>query len=166
MRRKYLILFSLSGLVLCCDQWVKTWIRSHLLLGDARSVIPSLFSIVHTHNNGFAFGLLKKAPHSLQNLFFVGVPIFALILIILIFIKLQDNQLLTSIALTTILGGAVGNLIDRLHYGYVIDFMDFHFQNRFHLPGFNLADFSIVTGVTMMFLSTLLQEKAGEAEER
>jgi signal peptidase II len=163
MKRKYLILFSLTGLVLCCDQLTKHFVQSVFEINASVPVIPSLFSLTYTRNNGFAFGLLQKAPPALQEIFFIGVPVFALILIILIFIKLQDDQMLTSVALTTILGGAVGNLIDRLQYGYVIDFLDFHWRGRFQFPAFNIADCSIIIGVTIMFFNTLLQERARPA---
>jgi len=158
MKRKYLILFSLSGLVLCCDQLTKHWIHSTFQLNEVRELIPNFLSLIYTRNNGFAFGMLERAPASLQNIFFIGVPVFALILIILIFIKLQDNQMTTSVALTTILGGAVGNLIDRLHFGFVIDMVDFH-PFGLKLPPFNLADASIIVGVSIMFVSTLMQER-------
>lgn len=159
MKQKYLILFSLSGLVLCCDQITKLFVHSTFQVNEAITVIPSFLSFVYTRNNGFAFGLLQKAPPSLQEVFFIGVPVFALILIVLIFIKLRDNQILTSVALTTILAGAVGNLIDRLQHGFVIDFMDFHFQNRLHFPPFNIADCSIIIGVLIMFVNTLMLDK-------
>lgn len=159
MKRKYLILFSLSGLMLSSDQLVKHLVHAHFALGESHPLIASLLALKYTRNNGFAFGILQKAPASLQNIFFIGVPIFALILIVMIFIKLQDNQMLTSIALTTILAGAIGNLVDRLQYGYVIDFLDFHWRDAFHLPPFNIADCSIVLGVGMMFLNTFLQKE-------
>ena len=159
MKQKYLILFSLSGLVLSCDQLTKHFVHSTMTLETVRSIIPGFFSLSYTRNNGFAFGLLQKAPASLQEVFFIGVPIFALILIILIFIKLQDDQILTSVALTTILAGATGNLIDRLQHGYVIDFMDFHLKEVFHFPPFNIADCSIIIGVAIMFFNTLRLEK-------
>lgn len=159
MKRKYLILFSLSGLILSCDQLTKHLIHSLFSLRESISLLPSLLSLTYLRNTGFAFGLLQRAPESLKDIFFIAVPIFALILIVLIFIKLQDDQLLTSIALTTILGGAIGNLIDRLQYGYVIDFLDLHWREVFHFPPFNLADCSIVIGVAIMFINTLLQER-------
>lgn len=112
---------------------------------------------VNIENNGFAFGLLKKAPNHLQDIFFIAVPIFALILILLIFIKLRDGQMLTSLALTCILGGAVGNLLDRLKFGFVIDFLDIHYKDTYHLPPLNVADISIVIGVAMMFYGTMKQ---------
>ena len=158
MKQKYLILFSLSGLVLCLDQLTKHFVHSRFALGQGHDLIPSVLALTYTRNNGFAFGLLQKAPASLQQIFFIGVPVFALILIVLIFIKLQDNQMLTSLALTTILGGAIGNLIDRLQYGYVIDFINVHWRDSFHMPAFNIADCSIIVGVLIMFFNTLMQE--------
>jgi signal peptidase II len=157
MKRKYLILFSLSGLVLCCDQLSKHLVTRYLEVGVRHPVISSLVTVEYKRNNGFAFGLLQKAPASTQNLFFVGVPVFALILIILIFIKLQDNQVLTSLALTTILAGAVGNLVDRLHYGYVVDFLDI-----LKVTSFNIADVSIIVGVILMFIGTWSQSRNQE----
>jgi len=159
MKRKYLILFSLSGLVLSCDQLTKQWVMAHLPFRDSIEVIKPIFSIMHTHNVGFAFGMMKRVPQAMQDIFFIGIPVFAMILIILIFIKLQDDKLFTSIALTTILGGAAGNLIDRIKYGYVIDFLDFHWGNHVQLPPFNIADFSIILGVGIMFVDALLHAR-------
>ena len=67
--------------------------------------------------------------------------------------------MLTSLALTCILAGAIGNLVDRIQHGYVIDFLDFHWRNAFHLPSFNLADLSIITGVVLVFYYTLRRDK-------
>lgn len=159
MKRRYLILFSLSGLVLCFDQWTKHLVHSFMTADKVVPILGQVIEIKYSLNSGFAFGLLQKAPSAMQDLFFIGVPIFALILIILIFIKLQDNQMLTSVALTTILGGAVGNLIDRLHYGFVIDFLRIRL-GPLELPQFNLADFAIVIGVLLMFISTLSQSRS------
>ncbi len=161
MKQKYLILFSLSGLVLSCDQLTKYYVHSTVPLGMRYWDLGSLISLIHSHNNGFAFGLLEKAPPSLQEIFFIGVPVFALILIVLIFIKLQDDQMMTSVALSTILAGAVGNLIDRLKYGYVVDFIDIQMMGIIHFPPFNIADCSIIVGVSIMFINTLLFERAG-----
>lgn len=153
MKQKYLILFSLSGLILSLDQLSKHWARTTLVIGERNEFLP-FATLVYSTNHGFAFGLLQKAPSSLQNLLIIGLPAFALILIILIFIKLQDNQMMTSVALTTILGGAVGNLLDRLRYGYVVDLLDFH-VGGFRIPAFNIADISILIGLILMFYSTL-----------
>jgi signal peptidase II len=159
MKQKYLILFSLSGFILSCDQLTKHLVHGHIAPGVRHWLIPGLVSLAHTRNAGFAFGLMEKVPPSLQEVFFIGIPVFALILIVLIFIKLQDNQMLTSLALTSILGGATGNLLDRIQYGYVIDFLDFHLGPSVKLPAFNIADFAIIAGVALMFYNTLRQQK-------
>ena len=157
MKRKYLILFSLCGLVLSFDQLTKYIAKNLIGSENAFEILPGFMRFVNIENNGFAFGLLKKAPNHLQDIFFIAVPIFALILILLIFIKLRDGQMLTSLALTCILGGAVGNLLDRLKFGFVIDFLDIHYKDTYHLPPLNVADISIVVGVAMMFYGTIKQ---------
>ena len=153
MKRKYLILFSLAGFVLCCDQLTKHLVHRILELNAKLPLVADCFDLTYLRNTGFGFGLLARAPDSLKEIFFIGVPVFSLILIVLIFIKLQDDQLETSIALTTILGGAIGNLIDRIEHGYVIDFLSFHWHGHY-LPAFNFADCSILFGVALMFLNT------------
>ena len=160
MKQRYLILFSLSGLILSVDQLFKhavqmAWQTPQGLGTVVHPLIPGFLSGVLKQNNGFAFGLLQHLPLPFQELFFIAVPIFALVLIILIFIKLQDNQMLTSVALTTLFSGAVGNLMDRLKYGYVVDFLQFQFGSKNILPVFNLADISILVGVILMFINAL-----------
>lgn len=157
MKRKYLILFSLSGLILAADQWTKLWVSLHYPVGYHRPLLGEILALVHSRNSNFAFGLFQSAPKSLQEIVFVGIPIFALMLIVLIFIKLQDGQMMTSVALSTILAGAIGNLFDRLQFGEVIDLIEFRPIGTFVLPLFNVADFSILVGVFLMFLNTLSQ---------
>jgi signal peptidase II len=160
MKQRYLILFSLSGLILALDQLLKTLVQSAWPLQSERSLIPGFLTGVYKQNNGFAFGFLQQAPKELQEIFFIAVPIFALVLIVLIFIKLQDNQMTTSVALTTIFSGAIGNLVDRIKHGYVVDFLQFHWQGKTFLPVFNLADISILLGVVLMFANTLRQQNS------
>lgn len=157
MKRKYLILFSLSGWIIAADQWSKLWVGSHFPIGYRRELLGGWFTLVHSQNSNFAFGWFQSAPRSMQELFFIGVPVFALMLIVLIFIKLQDDQMLTSIALSTILAGAVGNLVDRVQFGYVIDLLEVGSSGHSFLPLFNLADLSILTGVFLMFVNTLME---------
>lgn len=136
------------------DQLTKIWIVEALRTGEVRPLISGFLNLTSTQNSGFAFGLLQKISPSFQEVFSLGIPFFALVLIVLIFIKLQDNQMLTSTALTTILAGAIGNLVDRVRFGYVIDFLDFHL-GQWHFPAMNVADLSILSGVVMMFVGTL-----------
>lgn len=162
MKRKYLILFSLMGLILSLDQWTKHLVQGGVAPGSRTPLLPGLLSLVHVHNSGVAFGFLRRVPIPFEDVFFVGIPVFALVLILLIFIKLQDNQVPTSVALTTILGGAMGNLIDRIRQGYVTDFLDLHFGEAFHFPPFNVADCSIIMGVVIMFIVTLIHQRSGQ----
>ncbi|NBX68401.1 MAG: signal peptidase II [Proteobacteria bacterium] len=166
MKQRYLILFSLSGLILSLDQLVKHFVNSTWQTDSQFSLIPGFLSGVLKYNNGFAFGLLQKAPQEFQQVFFIAVPAFALILIVLIFIKIQDNQMLTSVALTTIFSGAIGNLLDRIKFGFVVDFLQFHWNGKDILPPFNVADISILTGVVLMFINTLRQNRTPQINER
>lgn len=141
----------------CLDQLTKLYTKLSLPDGKQVEIIPSVFWKI-TQNSGFAFGMWNPNEAPFQSIFLIGVPAFALILIVLIFIKLQDNQMITSSALTLILGGALGNLVDRMAHGYVIDFV--HFEvGKWVTPPFNLADFAIVLGVALMFVSTLFQRQ-------
>lgn len=99
--------------------------------------------------------MIEKLPTTLQNLFIIALPVFALVLIVLIFIKLQDNQMPTSVALTSILGGALGNMIDRIETGPVLDILQIRSGPWTSSP-FNLADLAIAFGVIIVFIYTAL----------
>lgn len=159
MKQRYLILFSLSGLILSLDQLFKQIVLSNWRGQADIMLIPGFLTGGLKQNNGFAFGLLQHAPKQLQEIFFIAIPVFALVLIILIFIKLQDGQMLTSVALTTIFSGAIGNLLDRVKHGYVIDFFQFHLGPKLISPPFNIADISILFGVFLMFVNTKKKNK-------
>ena len=151
---------SLVGLIVSLDQLTKWLTRARLPL-DGIEQWSSWITLAHIRNNGFGFGLIEKLPGSLQNLFFVAVPVFALLLIIMIFIKSQDNDMLTSLALTSILGGAVGNMIDRIEFGSVLDLLRIQ-VGQWQSPPFNIADMAILIGVGLVFVSTLRLRKRGE----
>lgn len=157
MKQRYLILLSFSGLVLSLDQLSKHLVRRFLPIGSETEWIPGLLSVTHMHNTGFAFGLLAEAPAPLEEIFLVGIPVFALILIIMIFIRLRDDRPMTSLSLTCIFAGAIGNLVDRIKGGYVVDFIDLHLGSVVNLPTCNFADLSIVAGVLLLFYNTLVQ---------
>lgn len=157
MNKKYLTLFSLAGFLISLDQLTKVAVRMQLAEGETRNWF-GLVSLSFYRNQGAAFNMIKNLPPSIQNLFLIAVPVFALFLIILIFIKLQDNQMLTSLALTSILGGAIGNMIDRFESGSVVDILQIRLRN-WNSPPFNLADASILLGVGIVFINTLVQER-------
>lgn len=159
MKTKYIVLISLAGLIIALDQITKLYIDHHFGLHQSVSIIPNFFNLTYIRNTGAAFGLLSKAPESFRIPFFIIVPLVALTVIVLIFKKTQETQLLMITALSLILGGAIGNFIDRVRFNYVIDFLDFHWFNKYHWPAFNVADATIVVGVALLIFYTLAYDK-------
>lgn len=129
------------------------------------AVLPDFFHLRYAENPGAAWGLLAEAPERFRALFFELVSAGAVAFILLHYRKLRDDQRLLRIAFALVLGGAVGNLVDRLARGYVIDFIDWHWYDpRFlapmrHWPTFNVADSGITLGVALLFLEALLTKK-------
>lgn len=159
VKSKYIIVLSLAGLVIALDQITKLYIDHHFYLHESVSIIPNFFHLTYIRNTGAAFGLLARAPESFRIPFFILIPLIALTVIVLIFKKTKDTELFMVTALSLIMGGAIGNFIDRLRFNYVIDFLDFHWLNIYHWPAFNVADSSIVIGVVILILYTLKHEK-------
>jgi signal peptidase II len=164
VKEKTVRLFSLCGLLFCLDQWTKLWIRSRLVLGDDLPVLGNFFSLTHFQNFGLGFGVLSGAPGSIQDLFFIGIPIFALILIILIFVKLQDGLMVTSIALATIVTGAVSNLVDRVRQGFVVDVFKIYLPFTSTHPKFNVADLCILFGILLLSFTLIFEPKTSHHE--
>lgn len=159
MRPKYKILLSLFVFTLILDQWTKHLVVSRFRWGESLSVIESYFNITYVRNKGAAFGFLNSAPDSFREPFFYLVPVVVLLGIGIFFWRLKDQERWVITALSLIFSGAVGNLIDRIRFGYVVDFLDFHWKNLWHYWAFNVADSCIVIGVAMIFLQPLFQRK-------
>ena len=140
-------------LILVADQVTKTLILDSYRLGDA-TTITSFFNIVRAHNTGAAFSFLAQAG-GWQRWLFTGFGLLAA-LFILWQLHAHPGQKLFSFALASILGGAVGNVIDRMVHGYVVDFLDFYWASS-HFPAFNIADAGISVGATLLILDELLR---------
>lgn len=158
MKKKYAILLGLTSSAVILDQTTKYWIHHTYRLGETTSVLDSFFSITYVRNTGAAFGLLAQADPSFRIPFFVVTPLIALAAIGYIFRRIADTDLKLSVALSLVIGGAIGNLIDRLVFGFVIDFLDFHWRYRYHFPAFNVADIAICIGVGVLMLDLFRQE--------
>lgn len=158
MKTKYTILALVSTIGIIVDQWTKNLVHSKFAWGESVAVIKNFFSLTYVRNSGAAFGILHKAPAYFRDPFFIAVPVVAMFIILFLYFKLQENQKLTALALSLILSGAIGNLIDRLRFGYVIDFLDFYWKD-YHWPAFNVADSCIVVGVSVLFILSFFQEK-------
>lgn len=157
--KKFAALFALTVFLIVLDQITKLAVVDRFVLGESIPVIDGFFSLTYVRNTGAAFGLLAHAPPAFRVPFFVIVPIIALAAIGYIFRKLPPEDVKLSTALALVISGAVGNLIDRVRLGYVIDFLDFHWSYRYHFPAFNVADMAICVGVGILMLDLLTQKQ-------
>ena len=140
-------------LLIVADQVTKTLILGNYRLGDS-TFITSFFNIVRAHNTGAAFSFLADAG-GWQRWLFTGIGVAATIFIVWQ-LRAHPGQKLFSFAMSSILGGAVGNVVDRLLHGYVVDFLDFHL-NGWHFPAFNIADAAITVGAVCLIVDELLR---------
>lgn len=147
---------GLAAIVILLDQLSKITIAKLFVYGDSLR-ITSFFNLILTYNKGAAFGFLNDQP-GWQRYFFTAIGIGAAIFITYL-LKQHVGQRLFCWALSLIMGGALGNVIDRLMYGHVIDFLDFHYKEMYHFPAFNIADSAICIGATLFILDELRRVK-------
>lgn len=145
----------LAIIIILADQFTKTLIVGYYKLGDSTPV-TSFFNIVRAHNTGAAFSFLAGAG-GWQRWFFTGIGAVATIFILWM-LRSHHGQKLFAFALACILGGAIGNVIDRLVHGYVVDFLDFYYGS-WHFPAFNIADSAITIGAVCLILDEILRVK-------
>jgi len=165
--RSLIILLVTLVVVILLDQLSKWWVMNSLTLFETRPVIDGLFDLVFVTNSGAAFGLLAGPQVWWRQLFFVSVAILALGVLIGAYrhYRLQGNIWVVAIGLVA--GGAVGNLIDRLRFGAVIDFLDIYIKTH-HWPAFNVADSAITVGVGLFMLASFRaesQDDNGDSED-
>ena len=149
-RLAYLVL---AALVLVLDQATKWIIVRELALGEVRSILPGVFRLTHTRNRGAAFGLFADLDSPWISIFLIGVAAVALVLVLTLLWR-NHNTHLAAFGLGLILGGAAGNLIDRMQTGSVVDFLEFH-VGQFYWPAFNVADCAIVVGAAALIFQVL-----------
>ena len=145
---------SLAAAVVLIDQVVKILVRSSFALHDSVAVIPGFFNLTRVHNFGAAFGLMNSADFPFKTVILSAVAALALASLAWYGASLPADQRLARIGLALIVGGAGGNLIDRIVDGYVLDFFDFYW-NGWHFWAFNVADAAITVGVSLMILDLL-----------
>ncbi len=146
---------GLAFIIILVDQFTKVLILGYYHLGDS-TYVTSFFNVVRAHNRGAAFSFLSDAS-GWQRWFFTAIGFVAAAVIIWM-LRSHPGQKLFSFALACILGGAIGNVVDRMAHGYVIDFLDFHWGGM-HFPAFNVADSAITLGAICLILDELLRVK-------
>lgn len=143
--------------ILFLDQFVKELIKSSIPVWGQQTVIKGFFNIVHVLNKGAAFGFLNTQGSNWQPYFFIGVSCLAVLVIYSLLRQAEKQRPLYVFALSSILGGALGNLTDRLRQGVVVDYLDFYF-GRFHWPAFNIADLAISIGAICLLITFYKRE--------
>ena len=159
-----LLWLGIALVVLLADQFTKLLIVGSFQLGDSQTV-TSFFNLVRVHNSGAAFSMLSNAS-GWQRWFFTGIGIVATFFILWL-LRSHPTQKLFCFALALVLGGAVGNVIDRIAYGHVVDFLDFHWDwlspvfYEGHFPAFNIADSAISVGAVALIVDELIRVRRG-----
>ena len=161
--KKAIFFFISIILIIVLDQWTKLLVLANFEYGESISVIQEFFSLTYVRNTGAAFGFLATANPAFRVPFFLAIPIIAMVVLGFLYRDLPRESRWRSLALGLVTGGAVGNLIDRVRLGYVVDFLDFHYKNVYYFPAFNIADSAICVGVAILLLSTM--EKNSTKEE-
>ena len=157
--RKYF--FLIAAMVLLLDRLAKWTVASNLALHDSVPVIPGFFRLTHVQNTGAAFGLFAESSAQWKAGALVSFSVLALVVVSALLWKHSHSLSTTTIGLSLILGGAMGNLWDRMFTGHVVDFLDFY-VGSYHWPAFNVADSAIVMGALLLVTEILFSKPAEE----
>src|SRR5512138_1708089 len=156
--RRWIMPMSVAALVVVADQAAKAIVRDRVALYETISVIPGFFDLTHVRNTGAAFGLLNAVEFPFKSIVMMVVAMGALVAIAGYAVRLGTHERLARVGLALILGGAIGNLIDRALHGYVLDFVDVYWR-AVHFWAFNVADASITTGAVLVIVEVLFGGK-------
>ena len=146
------------------DQWTKKLVVDRFELGESLPVIPGFFSLTHVRNRGGAFGLFSDLPDGVREGFFIVFAIATVAALAWMFRSAAPDDRAQRVALVSVIGGAAGNLYDRVLHGEVVDFLDV-FVGDWHWPAFNVADSFITCGVILLILTTLREETRATAAD-
>jgi signal peptidase II len=160
------ISLGLAALVLAADQLSKRWALNSLRAPGQRAVqvVPGFFHLAYAENRSAAFGILGFLPLELRRHVLTGFAVTAILVLIGLIVLGRIRRSWTAVATGLILGGALGNVADRIRLGYVVDFIDWHLGEAFHWPTFNVADSGIVVGVFVLLWISYWLDRKPEAE--
>ena len=154
MTRLLVVYFLISALLVGLDQWSKYLTVQNISLGETKEFIPGFLSLTHLRNTGATWSLLEG-----KMIFFYVITVIVSVVIIYLLIKNYKKSIWYSVGLSFVLAGAIGNFIDRVRLGYVVDMLQTDFMN---FPIFNVADSTLVVGVICIFIYLILDEKAAK----
>ncbi|MCR4665997.1 MAG: signal peptidase II [Desulfovibrio sp.] len=165
MKYRYRLLFFCAVFVLVIDQVSKWFVVQHIPEYKAIPVIPGFFDLVNVRNRGAAFGFLNRSDIEWQFWLFLGATLFAVAAILYIVRTLKEQKTLLVMSLGCILGGALGNLTDRVRFRAVVDFLDVYW-NEWHWPAFNIADTAICLGACVVCFFLCFEKKDDRGKEK
>jgi signal peptidase II len=148
---------TLAVIVILLDRWSKRMVAARIQMYQHIQIIPGFFRLTHTENTGAAFSLFADSPAPWKNALLIGFSVVAMVIVLVLLWKQRQALTTTGIALSLILGGAAGNLWDRIMTGRVVDFLLLYFRH-YQWPVFNLADTSIVIGAALLVLEILFSK--------
>lgn len=151
--------FLMVGVLLVVDQVSKSWIAAKLGLYETIKVVPGFFNLTHVRNKGAVFGVFNHLPGNTVALLLLGLSLLAFVLVLAYFLKTPPEQKLTRFTLALVMAGALGNQIDRVFRGSVVDFLEFHVR-RFYWPTFNVADSCVTVGAVLLIYIFFLRRTA------
>ena len=157
MRREWMRLILVSGAICLADQVTKFWIINNIALHDHVSVIPGFFNINHVLNPGGAFGFFADQSPGIRKFVFLFLSSMVTVILSWFYLRVAKTHRVLSYGLAMIMGGAIGNLVDRFRYGMVVDFLDFYIGN-YHWPSFNVADSAICIGMAILIYHMLFNK--------
>ena len=152
------ILLGVGFVIVVLDQVTKTLVMHTMHLHESIPVVSGFFNLTYIRNPGAAFGMFATATSAFRLIFFVGTTVFALGLLGTIFYRMHPADVWGQLSVSGIFGGAIGNLVDRLQYGEVVDFLDFY-VGGYHWPAFNVADSAISVGVVSLLILFAMDKK-------
>ena len=158
LKKHYHLMAWPALVVIILDQISKWVVVSNLMVHESVPVLDGFFDLVHIRNRGMAFGLMNRPGIDFAFYFLVAASLTAVAFLIIWFLRLKDGDKRLILGLSLILGGAVGNLIDRFRFHEVIDFLDFYL-GQYHWPAFNIADSAITVGTFLVATSLIFQHK-------
>jgi signal peptidase II len=154
LNKRYRVSFSIAIIVLALDQISKYLIKQLLPLNHSVVVVKDILNLVHIQNPGIIFGIFSQTTYELRTYLLIAVSLVAITFLFFFLRSLKETDFLLTATLSLVLGGAIGNLVDRLVLGKVIDFIDFHWRT-YHWPAFNLADSAITVGMVILVIHVL-----------
>ncbi|MBV8630949.1 MAG: signal peptidase II [Silvibacterium sp.] len=157
-------LLCVSALIVFLDRVTKHWVSRHIAEGDAIAVIPRLFRITHVENPGAAFSLFTNSPRpEVTRWMLIGFSLLAAVAVSIVLVRIGRRFSLAALSMALVLGGALGNVWDRIRTGTVVDFLEVHIVH-YHWPDFNVADSCIVIGGILLLLDSLLSPSAAKEQ--